>query len=339
MRVLIIGGAGFVGANLAIYLSQNGHTVTVMDNLVRRGSELNLSEFAQNNIEFCHGDARNMEDFPLAPVDIVLDCAAQPSAIDGYKNPRYDFTNNTFGTLNILEFCRKNDAGLIFWSTNKVYPQWAVHDRKIEEMETRFSSTEKISENTPLDGGDRSLYGASKIMSDLMIQEWSSSFDIPAIINRFSCIGGSRQWGKPQQGWVAWWVIAHYFGLKLKYYGYNGKQVRDVLFIDDLTSLIAKQMERLSSGHSGVYNIGGSDYCTMSLIECTKICEEVTGNKILIENVIDGERRADFKYYVSDISKAEGDFDWRPEIDPIEGIERIHEWVDANKLILSKMYG
>ncbi|MCZ7600598.1 MAG: NAD-dependent epimerase/dehydratase family protein, partial [Gammaproteobacteria bacterium] len=191
MKVLITGGAGFVGANLAHYLSGRGHRVTVMDNLVRRGSELNLLPLKAAGVQFVHGDVRNAEDFANVPrdIEVVLETCAQPSAIDGYANPLFDINNNTIGLLNTLEFARKSDAGLIFWSTNKTYAGEHINAFPLVERETRwewdtaaidaiygerlpagFDPVYGFSSEFTVDGHDHSIYGLSKIMADLACQ-------------------------------------------------------------------------------------------------------------------------------------------------------------------------
>lgn len=341
MRVLIAGGAGFVGANVATYLARQAedYQVTVMDNLVRLGSEFNLTRLREAGIPIHRGDIRCREDFPKGPFDLILDCAAQPSAIDGYDNPVFDFTNNTWGVLNLLEKARAWKAGIIFWASNKVYPASAVGKYLTGESETRMLGA-AVGEDCPLDGHDRSLYGASKIMADLMIQEYCGSFGVPYICNRFSCLAGPWQWGKVAQGWVAWWVIAHEFGLPLRYIGYHGKQVRDVLFVDDLCALIDLQAKRLTTTRPvywGAYNVGGGPANACSLIEMTRMCEEVTGKETEV-TVESTPRRADFAWYVSDIGKVSSMFNWRPGTDIRLGTTQIHNWVLEHRAMLGAMY-
>ena len=336
-QILITGGAGFVGANTAIHLASQGYKVTALDNLVRRGSELNLARLGAAGVIFQHGDVRNPEDFPSNRIfDAVLVCAAQPSAIDGYDNPAYDFKNNTFSLLPALEYCKANGSKLIFWATNKCYPASAINGRPMKEFPTRWSAA-PVDESFPLDGGDRSLYGSSKIMADLMVQEWSDSFRFPAFINRFSCLAGPWQWGKTAQGWVAWWMIAAHFDLPLTYYGFGGKQVRDVLFIRDLVELVQREIEDASQGCK-VFNVGGGEGITTSLIEMTQMCQDFTGRSIRL--LAEGpERRADFIHYVSDITKVTEALPWYPLVTLEDGLEEIYRWVVDNDATIGKLYG
>jgi len=264
MRILILGGLGAIGSNIARHLNQF-YDVHVMDNLVRYGVHHNLAEFKKLGIRFFHGDVRCKEDFVRLPgcYDVVVDCAAQPTAVDGYNNPQYDYTNNTDGVINTLEYIREGNASsLIFFSTNKVYSADMINraPRKLEKNRwvwdwgivsgddgepemwfpdgyrapDGFYPASGYSADLTMNGAEKSVYGASKAAADIFVREWSHAFNIPVVINRFSCLAGPYQWGKPQQGWVAWWMIAAHLGLPIEYIGWEGAQVRDVLFTDDI---------------------------------------------------------------------------------------------------------
>ncbi len=340
MRILITGGAGFAGANVAVYLATRGHNVTVLDNLARRGSEHSLSRLGAAGVDFRHGDVRCPEDWSGLKADFVINAASQPSAIDGYGNPSFDFEVNTVGVLRALEFCRRQDAGIIQFSTNKCYPVSAVNNRPIIKLADRYECREPVDESCSLDGGDRSIYGASKIMADLMIQEWADAFQMPAIVNRFSCLAGPWQWGKCAQGWVAWWVIAHRLGLPLKYIGFEGRQVRDVLFVDDLCRLLEMELDTARPGGPGeqVFNVGGGQENALSLRQCTVLVRQQTGCKVPIVTE-EQPRRADFHWYVSDTSKVRQQLGWWPMIHLEEGLEQIDAWVVDNLGLLKAMYG
>lgn len=337
--ILILGGAGFVGANLAIYLNQIGHRVTVVDNLVRRGSELNLKEFRKKSIRFIHGDIRNPEDFSkFGKHEVVLLCAAQPSATN-YSNPTFDITNNTIGVLNTLNYCMSYGAGLIFWSTNKVYSAEHVNSDNLREEATRYLFKDLsfigYNESTPVDGAQHSIYGVSKIMADLLCQEWANAFSIPCIINRFSCLTGIRQWGLPEQGWFSWFAIAKEFNLPIEIFGFNGKQVRDCLYITDLQELISKQIDALGNKqyYGEVFNVGGGIKNTISIIEAVNYLDK---KKHTLYH--DQARRADHAIYISDITKVSNEFNWKPKVDPYQSYEEILEWVRSNKKKLRKLY-
>lgn len=349
-KVLIIGGAGFVGANLSLYLNNQGYTVTVFDNLVRRGVENNLPIFKKNNIQFVHGDIRNKEDLNnLKNIhDIVLLCAAQPSAVN-YANPEFDITNNTVGVLNVLEYIRDSQTPIIFWSTNKVYSGTVCNTPDLDVCESRFnwlgtpcgfSGWDKnlgFNECLSLAGNDRSIYGLSKLMSDAMIQEWSDAYGIPAIINRFSCISGPMQWGLAEQGWVTWFAIANLLELPISIFGYDGYQVRDILYIDDLCILIEKQMQYLEHDFTTeVYNVGGGHENTLSILEAISFLS--LEQKPFVSVDIHEARRADQAIYISDISRVSKKFNWSPTISPLEGYRKIIKWTHENKELLESMY-
>jgi len=341
-KILITGGAGFVGGNLAIKFTEIGHEVVCFDNLVRRGSELNLNRFKQHNIRFVHGDIRNPEDFiglGFKP-DIVLECAAQPTAIDGYKNPYFDLTNNTYGLVNVLEFCRKNNSALIFWSSNKVYSGDLCNSVPVVEGETRFRWKEddtfklrgwsKDGFNTKLDlnGSEHSIYGVSKVAADLICQEWSGAFDIPVIINRYSCLYGPHQFGKVSQGWITWFIIAKILEQQLTFYGFKGKQVRDYLHIDDACDLTLKQINDINNHKGSYYNVGGGINNTVSILELNSLLDKMLG----VDNPVlhAASRRSDQIIFISDIDNVCNDFMWKPNRNFKDGLSEIIEWVQNN---------
>lgn len=355
MKVLITGGAGFVGSQLALHLKERGHTVVVFDNLVRRGSEINLPLFKRHGIEFIHGDVRNREDLHSVParIDLICETSAQASAVTGYANPLFDLTNNTFGLVNVLEFARQHGAGVIFWSTNKVYSGDKVNAFPRKEEDTRwvydrealanidlpqgFAPDFGFSEDFSVDGGQHSIYGLSKVMGDLACQEYADAFGVRTVVNRFSCLAGKGQFGKSEQGWVTWWAVAFHFGLPLKYIGWGGKQVRDVLFIEDLCRLVELQMDNLERIAGQVYTVGGGISRTLSLVEATALVQESFAREVPIA-VDDSPRKADHCIYYSDIRKAERDLGWSPQVKINDGFERIVEWVRANEELLRPLY-
>ena len=341
LNYLITGGAGFVGGNLAIFLSNLGNSVLCVDNLSRRGSENNLKRFREfSNISFQHCDIRNKEDLEQINFkpDVVLECSAQTTAVDGYTNPMYDFTNNTVGLVNVLEFCRKNNSGIIFWSSNKAYSGDFCNSIPMRETDTRFEWSEKkyisrgwsplgFNELGDINGGNHTIYGVTKNASDIIVQEWASAFKMPAIINRFSCLYGPHQFGKVSQGWVVWFALAKKFGIDLKFYGFKGKQVRDCLHIDDLCSLILKQSLNIDSHFGSYYNVGGGINNTTSVLELSNTLDSIFKNK---ENIIkcEPQRKADQKIYISDITKVSRDFSWNPEISLDKGIKTVVDWIE-----------
>lgn len=358
MNVLITGGAGFVGANLAFWLSSRGHRVTVMDNLVRRGSELNIVPLRRQGVQFVHGDVRNSEDFVALPrdIEVVLETCAQPSAIDGYGNPLFDINNNTMGLLNTLEFARRCGAGLVFWSTNKTYAGEHINQFPMIEGESRwtwdkeaiaahygpqlprgFDPDHGFSAEFTVDGHDHSIYGLSKIMADLACQEWYDAFGVRTVVNRFSCLAGEGQFGKSAQGWVAWWAIAFHFGLPLKYIGWEGKQVRDALFIEDICRLVEFEIGNLDKLAGSVFNVGGGREITLSLREATALMEQQFGKTVPVHYEED-PRKADHCIYISDIRAVTAATGWTPQVGVEEGYDRIIRWVVDHEDELRALY-
>lgn len=357
MNVLITGGAGFVGAQLAFFLRDHSYSVVVMDNLARRGSEANLLAFKHRGIPFFHGDVRNQEDFIGLPKDIEVIChtSAQPSVVYGYANPMLDFGCNTLGTMNALEFARGHSCGFILWSTNKVYDGDQINQLPRIESETRWMwDRERIleidkglhsgfhpdygfSEDLSIDGNQHSIYGLTKVMADLACQEYSHAYGIPTIVNRFSCLAGPGQFGKSEQGWVVWFAIAFHFGLPLRLMGWKGKQVRDILFIEDMCRLVQLQLENLERVGGQVFNIGGGTSNTLSLIEAMSVQRQTYNRKVGV-TFEEPPRRADHCIYVSDIRKAQNLLGWSPRVGIEEGYQQIVDWVKCNEDMLRPLY-
>lgn len=343
-RILVTGGAGFVGSNLAVMLKQDlpGAEVISLDNLKRRGSELALKRLKAANVEFIHGDIRNREDLEMPRIDLLIECAAEPSVLAGISSsPDYLTNTNMVGTLNCLELARKDDADVVFLSTSRVYPMTHINNLHYKEEKTRFqlqgeqplpgASEHGIAEQFPLDK-PRSLYGATKLMSEIMIGEYIDTYHLRAIINRCGVITGPWQMGKVDQGVFVLWVAKHYFKKELSYIGYGGtgKQVRDFIHIADLYRAIKHQMDSFSTYSGEIYNVGGGLQNSVSLQELTKLCEEVTGNKIKISPVVD-ERPADLISFVTDSRKFKerSGLDWQKG--PRETVEDIYNWIKANE--------
>jgi CDP-paratose 2-epimerase len=358
MRILITGGSGFVGAQLAFYFVKRRHRVTVMDNLVRRGSELNLPLFQREGIEFVHGDVRNREDFANleGAVDVLVDASAQPSLVYGYANPVFDLTNNTFGLVNALEFARARGCPLVFFSTNRVYSADRINALPRREGATRwtwdeaawaatpeaerargFDPAHGIAEDFSVDGGQHGIYGLSKVMADLACQEYADAFGVATVINRCGVLAGEGQFGKSEQGWTAWWAIAHHFGLPLRLIGWGGKQLRDVLFIEDVCRLVEKEMEQVGRIRGQVFNIGGGLGQTVSLVEATELMRRKFGSSVPV--TIQAEaRKADLAIYATDTRKAQRVLGWAPRIGIEEGFDRIIAWVRENEDSLRGLY-
>jgi CDP-paratose 2-epimerase len=343
MRVIVTGGCGFVGFNLAAHLVRSGHEVTVFDNLVRRGSEMNIAKLRELGVSFIHGDIRNPEDFHGLPTNAacLIECSAQPSVVSGFENPLYDFKTNVLGAMNCLEFCRVFGVGMIFMSSSRVYPARKINDLPCVERETRwdwkqdadaeslpkgFHPVHGIGPTFGLDGATKTIYGASKAAADFFCQEYTDAFGLPIIINRCGVISGEGQFGVADQGWLSFWAISCFLERKVTYLGYKGKQVRDILFISDLCSLLEVQMNRLTEFSGRVWNVGGGRDNSVSLVEATDRLEKLF-NKRMITSQSERMRKGDMIIYITDNTEISQDLNWTPKVTLDEGLERMIAWI------------
>lgn len=348
MSIVITGGCGFVGSNLAIRI-KNEYTdirVTCFDNLKRRGSELNLERLKKNGIDFIHGDVRVKADLDVIDkCKILIDCSAESAVTAGYSDsPKYVLDTNLNGTLNCLEFCREKNSQIILISTSRVYPIKLLQELNFTESNTRFNlsneqpilgaSSEGISEIFPLQGS-RSLYGATKLASELFLEEYSSIYGIKSIVNRCGLIAGPGQFGKSDQGVVTLWMARHFWSGNLSYIGYggSGKQVRDILNISDLVQLIVMQINNFDAYVGSTYNVGGGLQNSASLLELTKLCEKITGKNISISKVMDA-RFADVKSYITNNQLIQSIEGWSPKISVEETLDQTFKWISDNQKIL-----
>ncbi|MEW6637608.1 MAG: NAD-dependent epimerase/dehydratase family protein [Actinomycetota bacterium] len=349
--VLITGGAGFVGSNLAIRYRERhpGVRVVALDNLKRRGSDLNIPRLRQAGVEFVHGDIRNREDLPEHDVDLILECSAEPSVLSGYGGrPDYLINTNLVGTLNCLEFARARRADFIFLSTSRVYSIRTLSDLRYREEEKRFvlsgeqphpgASAAGIAEDFPI-RGPRSLYGATKLASELFIEEYRAAYGLRAVVNRCGVIAGPWQMGRVDQGVFALWVARHHFGGELDYIGYggSGKQVRDLLHIDDLFELVDLQAQRPGLFDGRTLNVGGGPQTSLSLLETTELCQRITGRRIRIRREPE-QRPADVPIYISDHRKATDLCGWRPTRSAGRTLSDVHEWIRENEPLVREIF-
>lgn len=344
-KIVVTGGAGFVGSTLCIQLKEKypNYTIVAFDNLKRRGSELNLIDFQKLGIEFIHGDIRNNEDIlAVGSFDVLIEASAEPSVTAGLdSDPTYVINNNLYGSINCFNACLKQNAKLIFLSTSRVYPIDPIEKANFTEQETRFAFDENqkqtgisengISEQLSLDGA-RSFYGTTKLSSEMFIQEYAAFYGLKAAVTRFGVIAGPRQMGKTDQGVVTLWMAKHYWKQSLKYIGYGGtgKQVRDILHVDDLVDLIDLQIHEIEKFSGKIYNVGGGLQNSASLQEMTTICEKITGNKITIGSETQ-TRPADLRMFVTDNSLIENEIGWKPKKSVETVFTDIFEWIKENE--------
>lgn len=343
-NILVTGGAGFVGSAVAMALKAHGaRRVVALDNLRRRGSELNLARLQAAGVEFVHGDVRSYEDLAStgAP-DLIVECSAEPSVLAGYGgSPEYLIRTNLEGCFHCLELARQTRADFLFVSTSRVYPYRRLNALGFTETDTRFTLTPQqdvagascvgVSEAFPLDGA-RSLYGMTKLAAELMIEEYADAYGGRFIINRCGLLTGPGQMAKSDQGVIALWAAAHCYGRPLSYIGFGGtgKQVRDFLHIDDFCDLIVDQACHLDEYAGRRFNVGGGVSCSLSLLETTALCAEVTGRTIPI-TAAPGDRPADVRIYVSDHQHVTSVRGWRPTRDARQTVSSICEWLRAGE--------
>jgi CDP-paratose 2-epimerase len=347
--ILVTGGAGFVGSSLAVALKVRfpDSIILALDNLHRRGSELNLTRLSAAGIRFVHGDIRSPGDLENLPetCDLIIECSAEPSVQAGYHgSPEYLIQTNLVGGFHCLELARRNGADFIFLSTSRVYPIEKLKALALREEETKFvlddeqslpgASRFGISEDFPLDGA-RSLYGMTKLSSELMVTEYAAAYGMRCIINRCGVIAGPWQMGKTDQGVATHWMAAHYFRRELSYIGFGGqgKQVRDFLHVDDLASLIGQQVSNLDRYSGKLFNAGGGLSGSVSLRELTSLCQRITGNAIPIGTCPE-TRPADVPIYITDHRRLTEFSGWRPTRTPEDILGDIHQWLRENETVL-----
>ncbi|MEX0972410.1 MAG: NAD-dependent epimerase/dehydratase family protein [Solirubrobacterales bacterium] len=343
-RLLITGGAGFVGSNLAVSLAARHPEwqVLVLDNLYRRGSELNLPRLEGAGVEFVKGDVREPEDLRRLPeISALIECSAEPSVMSGVDgDTSYLVHTNLTGAYNCLELARRDAAFFVFLSTSRVYPVEPQVGLKLEEGPTRFeladeqpvpgASAAGISEDFPLSGA-RTLYGTTKLAAELLIEEYRAAFGLPAVVDRCGVIAGPWQMGKVDQGVFTHWMLAHRFENPLKYIGFGGegKQVRDLLHVEDLVDLVERQLLDRERWDGRVVNVGGGRECSLSLRETTEICRELSGNEVPIDPV-EATRAGDVPIYLSDCTRLFGMDGWRPQRSARQVLADINDWIAAD---------
>jgi len=331
--ILITGGAGFVGSNLAHRLLSNGHRVRLLDNLSRAGVERNLRWLIETHgdlVDIEVPDVRNLSIVKQAVKDAsqIFHFAAQVAVTSSLVDPIEDFEINARGTLNLLEAVRSadNPPPLIFTSTNKVYGNLA--DLQFTKQANRYMPLDEsirergINESRPLDF--HSPYGCSKGAADQYVTDYARTYRIPALVFRMSCIYGPHQYGNEDQGWVAHFVIRSMSGKPITIYG-DGMQVRDILFIDDLVDAFLLAQQHMPKLAGNAFNIGGGPSNSISLLELLDLLAVVHGGDVSVR--FEDWRAADQRYYVADTSKFSSLTGWQARVPVAEGVRRLYEWI------------
>lgn len=335
-NILVTGGAGFIGSNYVDRLLSRGEQVTIFDNLSRAGATRNLAwlekTHGKNSFRLVIGDVRNQQAIQTTAreADVILHLAAQVAVTTSVTDPRTDFEINALGTFNVLEAARLSgrEPAVLYASTNKVYG--GMEDVRIAEKDGRYEYADYpfgAPETRPLDF--HSPYGCSKGCGDQYVRDYSRIYGLRTVVFRQSCIYGPRQFGIEDQGWVAWFVIAAVKGLPITIYG-DGKQVRDILFVDDLLDGYDRAMTKIDIASGEVYNLGGGPRFTISIwCEFGPMLEKLLGKPIPTST---GDwRPGDQRIFVADIRKASEELGWKPRVGVEEGIRRLFDWVNTNR--------
>jgi len=334
-KILVLGGAGFIGCNAAKRFMDANAEVAIFDNLSRKGARENLDWLTQHGApEVTIGDIRRYREISgffkrHRNAATVIHLAAQVAVTTSVVNPREDFEINALGTFNVLEALREHLGGamLMYSSTNKVYGGMETAAIGLRNNRYEYENLPYgVSEDMQLDF--HSPYGCSKGCADQYVRDYSRIYGLNTVVLRQSCIYGYRQFGVEDQGWVAWFTIASVLNRPIVIYG-DGKQVRDVLFVDDLVDvfeIVAKDPAKYSGK---VYNIGGGPEHTMSLLELVDLLRSLTGDEIRYSFA--DWRPGDQKVFVSDIRRAGEEMGWNPRTAPKEGVSRLFDWVKQNR--------
>lgn len=350
MKVFITGGAGFIGSHAAEFYAARGDEVVICDNLSRSrlfNQDQGLNDYnwhylaKYSNITRIQGDVQDGENLAkhLAGADLVIHAAAQTAVTLSYEKPQVDFAINAQGTLNLLEAIRQLSKlpTVIYCSTNKVYGS-NVNRIPIVETGLRYQYADPkyehgIDETFGIDHCEHSPYGCSKLAADLYLQDYAHRYGLKIGIFRMSCIYGPRQFGIEDQGWIAWFAIAHHLGAPITIYG-NGKQVRDALFVSDLIKAFHLFVEK-SCRHE-IFNLGGGPQNSVSLLELLELLRKMSGKETLVR--YREWRPSDQKIYISDIRKAQSLLDWNPKVSIEEGVSSLIKWIRENESDLSQYF-
>lgn len=335
MKIIITGGAGFIGCNAAARALERGDDVVVVDNLSRVGSASNLQwlqslrAFDFRRIDLVDAEAVHAVFREHADASRVLHLAGQVAVTTSVTNPRADFEANALGTFNVLEAVRRStpEAALIYASTNKVYG--GLEHLDVVEEGGRYAyraAPSGVSEETPLDF--HSPYGCSKGSADQYVRDYHRIYGLRTVVFRQSCIYGYRQFGVEDQGWVAWFAISALLGRPIRVYG-DGKQVRDVLFIADLLDAYDAAFARIDSAAGCVFNIGGGVNNAISLRQLLAYLEARAGAPLQLS--YHPWRPGDQRVFVSDIRKSEAELGWRPQVSWTHGVDQLWNWIAENR--------
>jgi CDP-paratose 2-epimerase len=338
MKIFITGGAGFIGCNSADYFLAQGHEVTIFDNFSRVGGAANVAwlqaHHATPRLQVIRGDIRDYEALTSAigGADAVLHLAGQVAVTLSVQNPREDFEINALGTFNLLEAVRHHcpDATVIYASTNKVFGK--MDDLRIIATDTRYEYSELphgVAETYPLDF--HSPYGCSKGAGDQYMRDYARIYGLNTVVFRQSCIYGQRQFGVEDQGWVAHFIIAAVTGRSLTIYG-DGRQVRDLLYIDDLVRAYEAAIANVGAARGEIFTVGGGPANALSIwTEFGPLLTRLHGAPIPVAHA--DWRPGDQQVFIADIRKIQAVLGWTPAVDVETGVARLYRWVAENRAL------
>ncbi len=332
MKILVTGGCGFIGSNLAIFLKEKIKNVeiTSVDNLSRRGSRLNHKRLSQKKIKNFKSDIGKSNKLTRLPkFDLVIHCAAEPAIEVSRKKVDEVFNSNLIGTFNVLKKCAKDKSNIIYLSSSRVYAM-----KNLFKLKKNGSVREDFNvENS------KSIYGFTKLSSELLIKEYSYLHNIKYIINRVALVSGPWQFGKQDQGFVSLWVWRHLNRLKLSYIGFGGtgRQVRDVLHIQDLCELILLQIQKFKKINNKLMNVGGGKRNSLTLLQLTGLSKHVTKNKIKISSV-KKTSPYDVPYFVTNTGYVTKLYKWKPKRNLKKIVADLYFWMKPNISSLKKYF-
>ena len=338
IKILITGGCGFVGTNLAVFLKSKKFFVNTLDNFTRKGSKYNLGILKKNKIKNFNIDVHNYKNiFKLPKYDLIIDCCAEASVEVSKNQIDRVFNTNLVGTLNILKKVRKDKSKIIFLSSSRIYPLKDLNNLiKNKNITKKLKIKKKFSERDNIIG-PKTLYGFTKLASEMLIEEFSFLFNIKFIINRCGVLSGPLQFGKQDQGFVSLWIWNHLTRKNMKYIGYggHGNQLRDVLHIDDLNNLILFQIKKINKINNKIFTVGGSQKSYVSLNKLTQICEKITGTKLKFKKV-KNTSEYDIPYFITDNKLVTKTYGWKPNKDIKDVVNDTFRWLKNNRKVLRK---
>ena len=340
MKILITGGCGFVGSNLALFLKKKGFKVHTLDNLTRKGSKYNSNLLKKQKIKNYKINISNIKKIKSLPkYDLILDCCAE-AAVEISKNDFDKVINtNLIGTINILKKSKNDKSKIIFISSSRIYPLEEMNKIiKNKNLKSKIKISKMFSEKDKIIG-PKTIYGLTKLCSEMLIEEFSYAYKLKYLINRCGVISGPLQFGKQDQGFVSLWIWRHLNKKKLSYIGYGGygNQIRDVLHIDDLSELILLQIKNINKINNKLFTVGGSKTSYTSLSQLTKLCQKITGNKIKMGKV-SKTSSYDIPYYLSDNTHVSNTYRWKPKRNINQVVMDTFLWLKKNKPIIKKYF-